>query len=70
MGCVNVRSVCPNCSAKYGIKFKCDHCGDIFCDYCETKKKANPSDAHFIVKFFCPTCDGTATRISISAQFS
>ena len=60
-------SVCPNCSADHGIKFKCDHCGSVFCDYCEAKKKIDTSETHFLIQFFCPNCDSTASRIPIPA---
>ena len=59
------KKICPNCSAEFGIKFKCDYCGKIFCDYCEVKTKISPKTTHFFVKFFCPICDGTSTRIPI-----
>ena len=61
-------NICPNCSAAFGIKFKCDHCGEIFCDLCEAKKKLDTTETHFLVKFYCPTCDGTASRIPLPAQ--
>ena len=58
------KKACLNCSAEFGIKFKCDHCGETFCDYCnEVKKKHVITTTHFVLKFYCPTCDGTATRI-------
>ena len=34
----NANFVCPICSARYVSKFKCDHCGELFCDLCETRK--------------------------------
>ena len=55
---------CSNCSSEFGIKFKCDYCSEIFCDICnEVKIKYHVTTIHLGLKFYCPTCDGTSTRI-------
>ena len=61
------KNTCPNCSAEFGVRFKCDQCSLVFCDQCEAKKKIDSTETHFLVKFFCPKCNGSSTRVPVPA---
>ena len=64
----NAKYICPRCFAEYVSKLQCDHCGDLFCDLCETRKIINALASTLKVQFFCPSCDKSATRIPIATQ--
>lgn len=55
--------ICPKCLTKFGTKFKCDHCGEVFCDCCESKISFDVTRTPLLVQFFCPSCNSIATRI-------
>ena len=64
----STKLACPRCSAEYVSWFRCDFCGELFCDLCETKKVINAMEQPLKIQFYCPDCNKTATRISIPAR--